>query len=143
MPRRERCDDATPGHGGLDGEVLCLQRGRIFAHHGTDKIQLFLNSAYYCPQVWQLGTTYNFRFSRTRDVGISVYLVIVTIFFYTKTPLGKVENFLDFEPQLPFAEIINPVFLADPLGALVGKNLTQLGVWNPKWVGDKTIGQMK
>jgi len=77
--------------------------------------------------VWQLGTTYNFRFSRTRDVGISVYLVIVTVFFYTKTPL----------------EIINPVFLADPLGALVGKNLTQLGVWNPKWVGDKTIGQMK
>ena len=47
------------------------------------------------------------------------------------------------EPQLPIAEIINPVFLADPLGALVGKNLTQLGVWNPKWVGDKTIGQMK
>ena len=93
-------------------------------------------------QVWQLGTTYNFRFSRTRDVGISVYLVIVTVFFYTKTPLGKVEKFLDFEPQLPIAEIINPVFLADPLGALVGKNLTQLGVWNPKWVGDKTIGKM-
>ena len=100
-------------------------------------------SAHYRPQVWQLGTTYNFRFSRTRDVGISVYLVIVTVFFYTKTPLGKVEKFLDFEPQLPIAEIINPVFLADPLGALVGKNLTQLGVWNPKWVGDKTIGQMK
>ena len=95
--------------------------------------------------MWQLGTTYNFRFSRTRDMGISVYLVIVTIFFYTKTPLGEVEKLLDFEPQLqlPFAEIINPVFLADPLGALVGKNLTQLGVWNPKWVGDKTIGTIK
>ena len=39
--------------------------------------------------VWQLGTTYNFRFSSTRDVGISVYLVIVTCFFYTQTPLGE------------------------------------------------------
>ena len=46
--------------------------------------------------MWQLGTTYNFRFSRTRDVGISVYLVIVTIFFYTKTPLGKFVNSLTF-----------------------------------------------
>ena len=39
--------------------------------------------------VWQLGTTYNFRFSRTRDVGISVYLAIVVAFFYTQTPLGQ------------------------------------------------------
>ena len=47
MPCRERGYDATPGHGGLDGEVLRLQRGRIFSHHGTDKIQLFLNSCLY------------------------------------------------------------------------------------------------
>ena len=40
-----------------------------------------------------------------------------------------------------FLEIINPVFLADPLGAIVGKTLTNTGVTNPKWVGEKTIGK--
>ena len=40
--------------------------------------------------VWQVGTSYNFRFSRTKDIGISVYLCIVVAFFYTKTPLGLV-----------------------------------------------------
>ena len=40
-----------------------------------------------------------------------------------------------------FLEIINPVFFADPLGALVGKGLTSSGIFNPKWIGDKTIGQ--
>ena len=38
--------------------------------------------------VWQVGTSYNFRFSRTKDIGISVYLCIVVAFFYTNTPLG-------------------------------------------------------
>ena len=38
--------------------------------------------------VWQIGTTYKFRFSSTRDIGISVYLIIVTLFFFTQTPLG-------------------------------------------------------
>jgi len=74
--------------------------------------------------VWQIGTTYNFRFSSTRDVGITVYLLIVSTFFFTQTPL----------------EIINPVFLADPLGALVGKSLTKSGVPNPRWCGSKTMG---
>ena len=39
-----------------------------------------------------------------------------------------------------FLEIINPVFFADPLGALVGKSLTSSGINNPRWVGDKTVG---
>ena len=39
--------------------------------------------------VWQLGTNYNFRFSRTRDVGVSVYLCVVVAFFYTQSPLGQ------------------------------------------------------
>ena len=39
-----------------------------------------------------------------------------------------------------FLEIINPVFFADPLGALVGKSLTSSGINNPKWVGEKTVG---
>ena len=39
-----------------------------------------------------------------------------------------------------FLEIINPVFFADPLGALVGKSLTRSGINNPRWVGEKTVG---
>ena len=39
-----------------------------------------------------------------------------------------------------YLEIINPVFFADPLGALVGKSLTSSGLNNPKWVGEKTVG---
>ena len=89
--------------------------------------------------VWQVGTSYNFRFSRTRDVGISVYLCIVVAFFYTNTPLGQVFLYND---QLikSLIEIINPVFFADPLGALTGKTLTSSGITNPKWIGEKTIG---
>lgn len=74
--------------------------------------------------VWQVGVNFNFRFSTTRDIGVSVYLGIVTCFFYTQTPL----------------EIINPVFLSDPLGAIVGKSLNQLNIYNPKWIKDKTLG---
>merc|ERR1711963_560819 len=52
------------------------------------------------------------------------YLVLVVVFFYNQLPL----------------EIIKPVFFADPLGALVGRQLTESGLWNPAWTGKKTIG---
>jgi len=74
--------------------------------------------------VWQLGTTFTFRYSRTRDVGITVYLLLVTAFFYFQLPL----------------EIIKPVFFADPMGAVVGRHLTSQGLWNPPWTGSKTVG---
>merc|ERR1712025_263833 len=80
--------------------------------------------------VWDLIGIFNskcsfrFRYSSARDVGISVYLVIVMIFFLQRIPL----------------EIIKPVFFADPLGAVVGRGLTMLGVFNPKWIGEKTVG---
>merc|ERR1719219_2326976 len=74
--------------------------------------------------VWELGIPFKFRFSGTRDIGITVYLLLVVIFFYYQIPL----------------EIINPVFFADPLGALVGKYLTQSGFKNPAWIGEKTVG---
>ena len=92
--------------------------------------------------VWQIGTTYNFRFSSTRDVGITVYLLIVSTFFFTQTPLGYYRPSLFVFSYLKclLTEIINPVFLADPLGALVGKSLTKSGVPNPRWCGSKTLG---
>lgn len=33
-----------------------------------------------------------------------------------------------------------PVFFADPAGAIVGKFLTKRGVYNPRWIGEKTLG---
>merc|ERR1712020_847150 len=74
--------------------------------------------------VWEIGVPYQFRYSKARDIGISIYLVIVVIFFYTQVPL----------------HIIQPVFYADPLGAIIGKGLTRFKFYNPTWVGKKTIG---
>ena len=74
--------------------------------------------------VWEIGINFRFRYAKVRDVGISVYLIIVVIFFYNQIPL----------------EIIKPVFFADPLGALVGRYLTENGYTNPRWIGEKTVG---
>eukprot|EP00392_Amoebophrya_sp_AT5.2_P008854 g8882.t1 len=76
--------------------------------------------------VWELGAPFKFRYSRSRDIGITVYLMIVGVFFYTQTPLA----------------IIRPVFFADPCGAVVGKWLTQkVGPKaNRAWIGSKTVG---
>ena len=68
-----------------------------------------------------MGIRFKFRYASTRDIGISVYLVLVVVFFYNQLPL----------------EIIKPVFFADPLGALVGRQLTESGLWNPAWTGKK------
>merc|ERR1712133_15541 len=73
--------------------------------------------------VWKIGVPFQFRYSRSKDVGISVYLIIVVTFFYFEIPL----------------HIIQPLFIADPMGAMVGKGLTKLQVYNPKWIGKKTI----
>ncbi|CAD7961987.1 unnamed protein product [Amoebophrya sp. A25] len=73
--------------------------------------------------VWELGAPFKFRYAQTRDVGITVYLIIVAIFFYLQTPLS----------------IIRPVFFADPCGAVVGKWLSAR-IRNPAWIGKKTVG---
>ena len=74
--------------------------------------------------VWEVGVPFRFRYSQTRDIGISIYLVIVMTFFYNQMPL----------------HIIQPIFYADPLGAIIGKGLTKLNMYNPAWVGKKTVG---
>ena len=74
--------------------------------------------------VWEIGIPFQFRYAKSRDVGISIYLVVVVIFFYTQVPL----------------HIIQPVFYADPLGAIIGRGLTKLNIYNPAWIGKKTIG---
>ena len=72
--------------------------------------------------VWEF-TPFTFRFSRPRDVGITVYLLIVGAFFYGELSLT----------------IITPVFFADPCGAIVGQFLSK-HTKNPRWIGEKTIG---
>lgn len=74
--------------------------------------------------VWEVGAPFKFRYSNSRDVGITVYLIIVGLFYYTQTSLW----------------IIKPVFFADPCGAIVGKWLTKNKYYNPKWNGEKTVG---
>lgn len=73
--------------------------------------------------VWGL-IPYSLRFAERRDVGITVYLLLVGAFFYLRWPV----------------DVLMPVFFADPAGAVCGKLLNYYGIWNPKWFGEKTIG---
>ena len=74
--------------------------------------------------IWEL-LPIRFRFTKPRDIGASIYLIVVVIFFYLQVPL----------------HIIQPVFFADPMGAIVGKGLTSLRDFpNPVWIGKKTVG---
>lgn len=64
------------------------------------------------------------RFGTQRDVGITIYLLLVGFWFYMRFP----------------ALVLAPVFFADPGGAVVGKNVDKhYPQWNAKWYGNKTI----
>lgn len=66
-----------------------------------------------------------FRFGSTRDVGITVYLVLVMLWFFAELP--------------PAA--LAPMFFADPAGAVIGKCLTRnFPKYNKAWYEKKTIG---
>lgn len=66
-----------------------------------------------------------FRFGTTRDIGISVYIVIVMAWFHARMP--------------PAA--LAPLFFADPAGAVVGKFLSRkVPKQNPRWYSNKTVG---
>lgn len=76
---------------------------------------------------WNLTTAVGvkpFRFGAQQDVGITIYLVIIILWFYAALP--------------PAA--MSPMFFADPAGAVVGKFLTQKGVKNRVWYLNKTVG---
>ena len=73
--------------------------------------------------VWEM-VPFQFRYSERRDIGISIYLIIVCLFFYFQLPL----------------HIVRPIFFADPMGAIVGKTLTNNHIYNPVWINNKTVG---
>ena len=64
----------------------------------------------------------NFRFGRRSDVGITIYLTLVSVWFYLHLP-----------PPL-----LMPLFFADPAAAIVGKGVGNRR-WNPKVWGNKTL----
>lgn len=55
--------------------------------------------------IWDMSLFPAFRFSRHKDVGITVYLLLVSLWFYLQWPII----------------VLAPVFFADPGGAIVGK----------------------
>jgi len=66
-----------------------------------------------------------FRFGAIKDIGITVYLIIVMLWFYWELP--------------PTA--LSPMFFADPAGAVVGKWLSRkFPQKNSAWCGKKTVG---
>jgi hypothetical protein len=66
----------------------------------------------------------NFWFGAPRDIGITLYLVLVSCWVYVGLPL----------------RILAPVFLADPAGAVVGKWMSgKFPKENKRWIGNKTI----
>ena len=60
---------------------------------------------------WNLSPLPPFRFARPKDVGITVYLTLVSAWFYYQLP----------------PSILAPLFFADPAGAVV-RTLTQLAI---------------
>ena len=71
---------------------------------------------------WNLSPLPPFRFSREKDVGITVYLLLVSGWFYLEMPIL----------------ILAPLFFADPAGAVIGKACTRAGI-NREWYGRKTV----
>ena len=75
---------------------------------------------------WDLSPLPPFRFARPKDVGITVYLLLVSAWFFMQLP----------------SSVLAPLFFADPAGAVIGKTLSRnLGPrYNPAWFAQKTIG---
>jgi len=113
---------------------------RKTCHAGTGLLMLMLDSSSASARgaAWLIGVssilmTWNvtkavgiqpFRFGGERDVGITIYLSIVMLWFYAQLPIIA----------------LSPMFFADPAGAIVGKYLTRNGFNNPAWYDKKTVG---
>jgi hypothetical protein len=66
-----------------------------------------------------------FRFGATKDIGITVYLILVMLWFFGELP--------------PVA--LSPMFFADPAGAVIGKWLTRnYPKENKAWYQKRTVG---
>ena len=123
----------------VDKKHLSPFAARKLCHAGSGLIMMMLNCDVTLPRFfiyavviislsmnWQVFPSLlpNFWFGEPKDIGITLYLIIVAGWVYVKLPL----------------RILAPVFTADPAGAVVGKwvsaNYPHL---NRKWCGEKTI----
>lgn len=73
---------------------------------------------------WKLLPTWvpPFRFGADYDAGITIYLMIVAVWFYLQRPVHA----------------LAPLFFADPSGAVVGKFCTRRG-FNMNWWQNKSV----
>ena len=122
----------------LTPTLLSNFAARKLCHAGCGLGILLLNSTHahsrwfvYAVAAGSIAMTWNvsplppFRFSRPSDIGITVYLLLVSLWFYLRLPI----------------RILAPLFFADPAGAVVGKACSRaLGPrLNPTWFQQKTV----
>lgn len=120
----------------LEKSTECLTnfQARKMCHAGTGLLLLQLDSydaqaRYFVylvgvgamAQTWELIPKIKpFRFGKSRDIGMTVYMTVAIFWFYMHQPI----------------RVLAPMFFADPAGAIVGKYLSSLkdrGVRNPVW----------
>ena len=89
------------------------------------KVFVWLVAGSSIAMTWNLSPLPPFRFSRPRDVGITVYLGLVSAWFFLELP----------------PTVLAPLFFADPAGAVIGKACSRLlgASYNPAWYGSKTV----
>ena len=116
---------------------------------------------------WDLLPLPPFRFASPRDVGVTVYLALISAWFYLQQALATLSFTLTLTltltlalaaptlaltlalaPTLPLtlarfylqlpATILAPLFFADPAGAVVGKWASRTLPANPRVYGQKT-----
>lgn len=121
------------------GEAILPSKfiARKLCHAGSGFLMLYLNSHeviarlfVYCVVMTSLGITWRifppwvptFRFGDAYDAGITIYLLIVALWFFLEQP--------------PMA--LAPLFFADPAGAVVGKFFSKQNM-NMQWWRRKTV----
>mmetsp|Transcript_153439 Transcript_153439/g.491822 ORF Transcript_153439/g.491822 Transcript_153439/m.491822 type:complete len:204 (+) Transcript_153439:153-764(+) len=110
---------------------------RKACHAGNGLLMLYLDStdqvarwyvylvvAFSLSMTWRLVPEWvpSFRFGELYDAGITIYLVIVAVWFCMQQPVRA----------------LAPLFFADPAGAVVGKFCSRRG-WNVVWYENKTV----
>merc|ERR1712195_25806 len=115
--RRACCELHKMLFSGLD--VMMLDPTALSA-----RLFVWLVAALSITMTWELSPLPAFRFSRPKDKGVTIYLLLVSIWFYLQLP-----------PM-----ILAPVFFADPAGAVVGRACTRhFPRYNPAWYGQKSV----
>ncbi|CAK9037814.1 unnamed protein product [Durusdinium trenchii] len=115
-------------------QTLSNFQARKICHAGTGLMLLQLDSReefvryfVYVIAVVSLAMTWEihpklkpFRFGKSRDIGMTVYMIVAVIWFALELPI----------------HVLAPMFFADPMGAVVGKYLSSMkdkGIVNPVW----------